>query len=166
MTKRFEKAYNALCQAFFNGTLAKGTCVACAIGNIVADAVGVKFDKLPISWADNLSLQFTEGFPSWWVVRDVCGYRPKESLNTEEKMIDGQVTVATGYTNEERCIIETVFEKTCRIPYDIYHLHNEQDILEDQYRGLCAVFDVLCKLDNVEVDYETKLKSHPKLQAV
>jgi hypothetical protein len=42
MTQRFEKAYNALYNAFMNGTLAKGTCAACAVGNIVADAMGAK----------------------------------------------------------------------------------------------------------------------------
>jgi hypothetical protein len=45
MTQRFEKAYNALYNAFMNDTLAKGTCIACAVGNIVADAMGAKVYK-------------------------------------------------------------------------------------------------------------------------
>lgn len=35
---RFDKATDALYEAFFNGTLAKGTCTACAIGNIICRA--------------------------------------------------------------------------------------------------------------------------------
>lgn len=40
--KRFDKAFAALVAAFFNNTLAKGNCAACAIGNITASANGVK----------------------------------------------------------------------------------------------------------------------------
>ena len=38
MTTRFKNAYDALYKAFMNGTLAKGSCSACAIGNIVSAA--------------------------------------------------------------------------------------------------------------------------------
>lgn len=47
MTERFQKAYDALVNAFFDGTLAKGTCKACAVGNIVGAACGatIKYNK-------------------------------------------------------------------------------------------------------------------------
>jgi hypothetical protein len=42
MTQRFKNAIDALVYAFFNDTLAKGTCAACAVGNIVAHGWGKK----------------------------------------------------------------------------------------------------------------------------
>lgn len=40
--KRFDRAFAALVAAFFNNTLAKAACTACAIGNIAAAANGVR----------------------------------------------------------------------------------------------------------------------------
>lgn len=40
--KRFDRAFAALVAAFFNNTLQKSNCTACAIGNITAAANGIK----------------------------------------------------------------------------------------------------------------------------
>jgi len=62
MTQRFEKAYNALYNAFMNNTLAKGTCKACAVGNIVADAMGAKV----YSQEDMNSIRFHCSNDNYW----------------------------------------------------------------------------------------------------
>lgn len=42
MKTRFNKAIDALVHAYFTGTLAKGDCSFCAVGNIVAGAWNIK----------------------------------------------------------------------------------------------------------------------------
>ena len=44
MTERIKKAIDIFLDAINNGTLAKGTCIACAVGNLVADAINYKID--------------------------------------------------------------------------------------------------------------------------
>src|SRR5688572_25109377 len=40
-SERFTKAYDSLITAFYDGTLAKCTCLACACGNILLSALGI-----------------------------------------------------------------------------------------------------------------------------
>ena len=46
MTERISKAIDIFLDAVNNGTLAKGTCIACAVGNLVAHGMGgeIKFN--------------------------------------------------------------------------------------------------------------------------
>lgn len=46
-TPRFEDAFSSLTKAFFNNTLAKGSCSVCAVGNLVASANGIKLEIHP-----------------------------------------------------------------------------------------------------------------------
>lgn len=176
MTRRFEKAYNALTRAFFDGTLAKNTCMACACGNIIFDAIGkpvtrkdfedeqrylnnnktdapipYKISRAISLWADKRRLRFL----------DCDGEREYEAKNE----FAGKINEA-GYTTDEFAIIETAFEKNTRIDAIAYMQTTEEAILEDQYNGLCAVVDVLMKLDNESLGGEMlkqKFREHPKL---
>lgn len=159
MTKRFEKAYNALCDAFFKGTLAKGTCTACACGNIVAAAMGESVLLNP----EKIECSF--GPSNWGTARTFDIYRMK--YVPQDPVYAGHtqrnIEELTGYSPLEMCEIENAFEKTCKIMVHSYLDHKEEEILEDQYNGLCAVFEVLCELDNEEVNYKERLQTHPKL---
>lgn len=159
MTPRFEKAYNALVNAFFNGTLAKGTCTACAVGNIVADAQEgiIKLEE------DGLySCSTTNRF---WSYLFMTGYDGTQSNNIDKLPSSSlELYRLTGYKAEELAKVEFAFETNTKIDYDRYCRYDEQSILEDQYKGLCAVVDVLLELDNLTNDgHKEKFRTHPKL---
>jgi hypothetical protein len=155
MTQRFEKAYNALYNAFMNDSLAKGSCSACAVGNIVAAAQG---DKVFQTKTNQFGFRHFEcsGNNSWWsylfVTSDGAQERFKYGDNyglfpLEDYEI--KLTELTGYTVDQMAEIEFVFETSTKIPYTEYDYHNQQEIMEDQFAGLMAVMDVLIKFDEI-----------------
>jgi hypothetical protein len=172
MTERFTKAYNALVTAFFEGTLAKGTCVACACGNIIFDAIGDPVTKndlcLDIVYSNNIGTQnpprkraLTTELWAKKRSRDIGGFIAVGSFADEIN--------EAGYTAAEFAKIETAFEYNTSINFTEYPALEEQDILEDQYKGLCAVVDVLLELDGEEIpkgnEFKQKFREHPKLVA-
>lgn len=163
MTERFKKAYDSLVRAFFEGTLAKGTCMACACGNIVADACGVFITKEEF---DEHIKMVNKGSPLY----DFPKYAEVFNLWIDgTTMCNGPGVPKTGYTEEEFRKIEIAFEYNTKIVFSSYSHYDEQEILEDQYNGLCAVVDVLIKLDKCKEDgteLKKKFREHPKLQLV
>lgn len=149
MTQRFEKAYNALYKAFMDDTLAKGTCTACAVGNIVADAMGRKVYKLSSGFEYECDVY--NSFWSTMFVTSGC----KQIITTIKK--NPNVTYyrklikeLTGYTWKELAKVEFAFEQNTKISHNRYCDYSEKDIMEDQFNGLMAVMDVLIKFDNIE----------------
>jgi hypothetical protein len=144
MTQRFEKAYNSLYNAFMNDTLAKGTCVACAVGNILADALGGKISKKGYEFACSIS-------NTWWNTFFI-------TVDNEQTIFDdnndipayGRLKDLTGYSVEELAKIEFAFETNTKIRFINYPFVTEERIMEDQFRGLMAVMDVMIELDNIE----------------
>jgi len=169
MTERFKKAYDALVQAFFEGTLAKDNCNACAVGDIINTAQGGTISK-------NIYGKFTsEPCAHWWADLFVSNYKfaPQSRYKTEngewqESYLADMMYELTGYTAEEMAQIERAFEHNTRIPEFRYAEFEEIDILEDQYHGLCAVIDVMIRLDGKEPaahpEYNAKFREHKKLQ--
>ena len=148
MTERFEKAYNALLKAFMNDTLASGTCKACAVGNIIADAMdGVVYKD---DDTDDFDCNVDN---AWW--KDV--FVTSESGQTIYKVKDdGNIKVyrkrmfeLTGYEWHELARIEKTFENNTKIKNYSYPDYGEHEIMEDQFNGLMAVMDVLIELDDV-----------------
>lgn len=143
MTQRFEKSYNALYNAFMNGTLGKGTCTACAIGNIVADAMGVEITRVNNNFKTEKNVTFwanmfftSDGIQ---VIMDNWDYHEVDDLFN-----------LTGYTVHELMKIEYAFETNTKICFIAYQEISEQEVMEDQFNGLMAVMDVLIELDKVE----------------
>jgi hypothetical protein len=154
-TERFNRAYDALVKAFFEGTLAKGDCAACAVGNMINAS-------RPFTSEERERLQYHEA--GWVTVFCTINghrkeYNPKAYLGEAKSQID-----ATGYTPKELAKVEHVFETTCIYNHN-YARISEQEILEDQFNGLCAVVDVLLKLDGISPDekYNARFREHPKL---
>lgn len=168
MTERFRKAYDALVRAFFEGTLAKGTCVACACGNIIFDAVGDNVTKDDLLQERSHCQRFfdvpekrTRAFKLWGNKRRRLG--SGWVANPED---ENEVNVA-GYTAVEFAKIETAFEGNTTISFMNYPAYSEHKILEDQYKGLAAVVDVLIELDESTEnpdELKQKFREHPKLQ--
>jgi hypothetical protein len=144
MTPRFDKAYNALYKAFMNNTLAKGTCTACAVGNIVADAMGGKVSirghnfvcDVHNTWWSNFFITFDNEQTIFDDYNDIPAY--------------GRLKELTGYSVEELSKIEFAFETNTKISFNEYFSSNEEQIMEDQFNGLMAVMDVMIKLDDVK----------------
>jgi len=158
MTPRFEKAYNALVKGFFEGTLAKETCVACAVGNIIADAQGGVIRK-------NKSFFDCSTDNSFWA-RVFMTDGAIQRINIDNKTEQEQIFNLTGYEYGDLAKVEFAFERNTQISYDEYCDFSEKEILEDQYNGLCAVVDVLLSLDNIEEQptYKAKFREHKTLQ--
>ena len=145
MTQRFEKAYNALYNAFMNDTLASGECTACAVGNIVADAMGCKVEK----WIGGILICYVDN--SWWsnIFITVDNKQKVYELNDDVKYYRQQIFNLTGYEWHELAQVEYAFEKNTKMKHAQYDKHTKQEIMEDQFNGLMAVMDVLIKLDEV-----------------
>jgi hypothetical protein len=169
-SERFQKAYDSLVRAFFEGTLAPGTCTACACGNIIADAVGKplsaeEFQQEIHMYPETL---IRPGIPEWNRRRtgnaSSNGGRFEIVYQAKDEYKD--VVNEAGYTTAEFATIETVFENAAVINYSNYSRYSEEQILEDQYEGLRAVIDVLLELEGDATGAEelkTNLRKHPKL---
>lgn len=155
MTPRFEKAYNALYNAFMNDTLAKGTCKACAVGNIVANAMGVSVTSKYDCEVDNTfwnDIFYTTTAGEQIIRRNaICEKRLKE---------------LTEYSWEELAKVEYAFERAAKIHYYYYRFYTPQQIMEDQFNGLMAVMDVLIELDEVKEGNSYKETFKNKFQTV
>lgn len=172
MTKRFERAYNALVDAFFNGTLASGTCTACAVGNIVAACQGgkIRFDgnsdrhTTDINGFSNSGYVCSTNNSYWGYFMSSLG----RGLPIANQLLQ-TLWETTGYTWEELAMVEKAFEGNTKISAICYeHFGRDSiEVLEDQYNGLVAAVDVLLKLDGEQPDpqYAQKFREHPKLQA-
>lgn len=154
MTERFNKAYDALVKAYFEGTLAAGTCSACAVGNIVAAGQGGTVEKF-INY-DHAPVYVCDSDNHFWS----CFL-----LQAPDKYQDLYLKSITDYSWDELAEIESAFEHHTKIKYFFYHEHDEQKVLEDQFNGLCAVVDVMCKLDGIDspMEYKDKFREHPQL---
>lgn len=134
--ERFNRAVAALVKGYLNGTLAKGTCAACACGNIVAASLGETIERGIFSSAYRWST--AKDYSAWGVyVRGV------------DHLIGEQQVVATGYSREEFALIEKAFEFNTSIWHYEYGAHTPEQIDADQYNGLVAVFNLLCELDGI-----------------
>lgn len=140
---RLENAITKLYNAFHNGTLNAFDCKACAVGNICDNT-----DE----WAEHTGNAVT--LDTHNNVRTVYA-----EPNTRIKYF------YNGYNQDELYEIESRF---LNIWIGQQHLDNNKNI---QFKGVCAVVEYLCKLDNIPnvMDY-TKLfeteNDKPKYQLI
>lgn len=139
-SKRHNNAIRVLVNAYFNDTLAKGTCTACAVGNLVADALGAKVNK-------NLKCSINK---MYWA-KVFCTSDKYQSINEENYFGESKKQIdSTGYTWQELARIEKVFEENTIISHVDYDDYSEEEISQDKFNGLKAVFEVLCEIEGVE----------------
>lgn len=192
-TKRFDKAYSALQNAYFDGTLGKGDCSCCAVGNIVSAAQGgrVTINKEILDLAKDApgfqiknlikrtAVCSSTGNSFWGklfkTMSDSFGRKVSQKRDPLAQLIIGNDKLdqeakmlldLTGYSEEEMSKIEAAFEDNTKIDIMYYPDYTEQEILEDQYNGLAAVLDVMLELDNETATptYKAELRKHPKLE--
>ena len=187
----FDHSVSVLVRAYFEGTLASGTCNACAVGNLIVSGLGLTYRK-------DTSLRALREDDSFYAMRRES-YTPSNNYalsngaaslkwhscltrlrsdranlwpeNIDGDMLDASKEIdSTGYSLEEIIDIEGAFESGCIIHYANYCRINKQDVLEDQFRGLMGVMDTLFKIHEVTntcLQTETrKMFVHPDLQPV
>ena len=129
MSERFNNAMKALIKGFFDGTLESRDCGKCAVGNMVA-------------YCNNEKIASKETNPhpygGWYNV--ICFMT--DSLAEAQKLCK-----STGYSVKEVIEIEKAFESNTsdrRLP--------DSELAADQFNGLMAVVEVLCKIEGIESD--------------
>ena len=133
----FEHSVDVLVKAYLNDTLEHMECHACAVGNLVADALNVKImkDKYGCIWE-------VGKMPYWY---DVIGLG---SVNHGHRNIlkAQREADATGYSLEELAKIEHAFENAS-------DPNGSRDGFDElwMFNGLLAVVDVLAEIHNVDL---------------
>lgn len=149
MKAEFDNTVSILVKAWLDGTLLKGHCCACAVGNICATSLGVKVvgivrpdETLPLwqqerqaSWAG-----YDEDSAEW---RMVFMTTPDGLQSIDADNYHGQARreiEATGYSWQELARIEFAFE-TAEYGYDE----------AAEFAGLMAVVDVLADIHGIDL---------------
>jgi len=138
MTPRIQKAIDIFLDALNEGTLAKGTCAACAVGNLVAHGMGIKA-QIPV---DDIDFQKAKENEHWASVL-FRFHGPHFLKDKGEKCVE-----STDFTKEELIHIEEAFEHNTKIFWDDYYKYSKQEIRADQLKGLEAVVEVMLQFDN------------------
>jgi hypothetical protein len=174
MTKRIQNAIDIFLDAINEGTLAKGTCTACAVGNLVAHGMGSKVVK------EN----FFTAFRHYTTKPDVPNYDWAYLFSTDSY---GQQRVRPGlhkalaedprykklrdaiekidFTIDELRQIEYVFETNTELTYDVYKHRTKEEVRADQIKGLEAVVKLMLtfdeQVDDVKEVFTTKAEAIP-----
>ncbi|GGB78708.1 hypothetical protein [Dyadobacter sediminis] len=145
MTKRFKDSVDALVYAFFHDLLAKGNCSACAVGSMVAWGAGERNrkDLDPVCIYDLVTNDmWAEAFST------TNGIQARD-LKKEKEWHIKYCIQATGYNADQLAKVEYAFETNTTIQYVDYGFHSKEEIMQDQFNGLCAVLDVLCEIEKI-----------------
>ena len=144
----YKRTVDILVQAYFDNTLQHGNCYACAVGNIVAGNMGIRFFKGKYGSACDINEYLIwEGKKPTYCSADqkddyrttitsvVCTLRDGERVELTENI--KKQLLSTGYTLEELIEIENSFEKV-----DFEAVSDD----ERMFNGLMRVVDALDKI--------------------
>ena len=142
----YQKTVDILVQAYFNDTLRHDDCAACAVGNIIADALGYKITSTKAKW----QCDDGEVSPNW--INVFCTYYTPSGrkvtsfdLAAYEEGAANEID-ATNYTVHELADMEKAFEMAS----------TEGDYM---FNGLMAVIEVL---DQIHENTDTELTATTK----
>lgn len=137
MKATFEKTVDILVKAYLNDTLERGFCSCCAVGNLVAHALGTK--------SILSSNAFENGVQAEW--RAVTAFygtylMPDNYRDETKRQID-----ATGYTWRQIARIEAAFELA------------KGPTKDREFNGLMAVVDVLADIHGISLEKKAEAKA-------
>lgn len=161
-TERFSTALKALIIAFFDETLEKGNCAACAVGNMVAGAYGKKANLEAVACGAGLNTDWKALFMS-----DLDGQiiRPWQYSSIVSRAL--MLIEKTGYSEMELARVELAFESSTKILGRFYSSVTRDEIMQDQFNGLIAVVDILCEIEGYDsADYKKLFEYTPEFQPV
>lgn len=135
----YQKTVDILVQAYFNDTLTHFICTSCAVGNLIAPALGYSFgnmELMPSGHGAELKAycwirgnEIVEPMePAWWRVIHHGIFCVENYHGEAKRQID-----ATGYTPRELILIEQAFEN---VPVNA-------DADKWMFNGLMAVVEAL-----------------------
>lgn len=153
MTDRVKKAIDIFLDALNAGTLAKGSCAACAVGNLIANGLGCKLEK----WGKSYDWLDKNGNPVqlWWqrlFFSDEDGQNIKLGYLRHKNVME-QIE-ATDFSWQELARIEEVFETSSEIDFNDYRDYTTEEIREDQIKGLNAVVKLMFEMDAIKESVE------------
>lgn len=166
MTPRISHAIDIFLDAINNGTLAKGDCTACAVGNLVRVGMGLSTDQYNKNNLRSVNLDINNQYhiTSFLVNWSILFATPKAgasqirvSKEEECKILSKYPEVkdqieSTDFTIDELAKIEEVFENSTIISYHNYWIHPKEEIRADQIKGLEAVVKVMLTFDEQTED--------------
>jgi hypothetical protein len=163
-TATFDNTVSILVQAYLNDTLKHGSCCACAVGNIVADALGIQMTKDNLRWPGYLypGYDYIDGLiqPTGWgaAISTCLGVQEinKEALTLP--VVSNQIK-ATGYCYKELARIELAFENE-KYEYEDDDTSEkiELGIQKAMFSGLMAVVDVLAEIHGIDLTAKEEAK--------
>jgi hypothetical protein len=160
----FNHTVNVLVQAYLNDTLKHMDCAACAVGNIVADALECRIvNAEEVGWAGLHGNYWERGGityePIWhrlfFTPRPQAKQRrwPKRYRGVIKKQIE-----ATGYTWQELALIERAFESV-PVPYfSEMQLSFNVDHEKWMFDGLMKVVDCLADIHGINLEATNEAK--------
>jgi len=150
MTQRVKDAIDVFLDAINNGTLAKGSCTACAVGNLVAHGMGGTISTDGRGYVNCDVNNFAWGY----YFSTSNGSQKVVNPNFEEPDLVECIN-ATSFSLEEIMAIEYAFETNTSIYHTEYFKVNKELIKQDQIKGLEAVIETMLAFEN---DTETNVK--------
>ena len=148
----FHHSVNVLVKAYLNDTLESRNCYACACGNLIAEAQGIKFKKqrwhnLNVKW----DIEDEDYYPGSNGACNGIGGWGAIILDNEPNELGAKQIESTGYTIEELKRIENAFEKPNRST-----LTKATD--ETVFKGLMNVVDILADIHGIDLETKEETK--------
>lgn len=150
MKATFENSVNVLVKAYFDNTLAHSYCCACAVGNLVANAID---DKPSMDYLERFN--FKSGLATSWPYVFVTGASTRRQRISVDRYIGEakRQIDATGYSVEQLAKIEKAFECApgfyCAAQQSAAHARCFDETW--MFNGLMAVVDVLAEIHGVDL---------------
>lgn len=172
LTERISNAIDIFLDAINEGTLAKGDCTKCAIGNLVRKGMGLSKEEYCLGKLRSLG---DGSFINWSLIfstNNRFNYQKNKpqkfnrdnykAILVNYPLIKEQID-STEFTVEELAKIENTFEKNTKIWFSDYIFHSKEKVREDQIRGLEAVVRVMMEFDNCEDNVKEVFTSKAEL---
>lgn len=138
MTPRIQRAIDIFLDAINNGTLAKGICAKCAVGNLCGGNGAWAHLFITI---DNRQTLRNGDIPTF--------HFHKHPIDIKMGL---EAISVTEFTESELAKIEYAFETNSKIDIDYYEFYSKEEIRADQIKGLEAVIKVMLEFDDCKED--------------
>lgn len=153
----FHYTVNVLVKAYLEDTLAHGVCTACAVGNIIQDAIGVKAERRTDNPSGFHFMRLKEDKYMRWqslFMTNSQGEQRPDEISRDHDRIEGTLQIeATGYSVDEMARIEYAFETAPRNCSPKDYLNEEW-----MFNGLMAVVDVLADIHGIDLTQKDAAK--------
>ena len=155
----FYHSVNILQKAYYDNTLRHGDCQACAVGNLVAGNLGVKYNAEGcIDWDEP-----RKSIVRAWFQAINHGFISHNALFIP---IVKESIESTKYSPEELMRIEMAFEYGYKYTEDKGNIYATIGEDNDGYKGLCEVLDVLMEIHEFDAPELDKTKVFNKEELI